>query len=97
MVLSADDMGDPHGVIVDHDGELVGREPVGPDNDKVPEIACMEAHRPPDQVLEDDLSGGDSEPVGRMSPGILDPPALRFAQVAAASAVAGRTAACQLG
>ena len=42
MVVAADDMGDAHVVVVDHDREIVGRRAVAAQDDEVVEILVGE-------------------------------------------------------
>jgi hypothetical protein len=42
MVVAADDVGDAHIVVVDHDREHVGRRAVGAQDDEVVEVLVLE-------------------------------------------------------
>ena len=51
MVVAADDMGDAHVVIVDHDREIVGRRAVGAQDDQVVELLVGDRDLALDMVL----------------------------------------------
>jgi hypothetical protein len=52
-LLAADDVGDPHEVVVDDDGEVVGREAVGLEDDLV--VWDRRVDPPGDEVVEGGL------------------------------------------
>ena len=56
MVVAADDVGDAHVVVVDDDGEHVGRRAVGAQKHEVVEILVLPHHPALDLVLDDRLA-----------------------------------------
>src|SRR6185369_575462 len=56
MIVSADDSGDPHALVVDNHDKVIGGRPVAPLNDQVVELFVVEGYRPLDEIVE----GGDS-------------------------------------
>ena len=58
VVVAADDMGHVHVVIVDHDGEHVGRRAVGAKQDEIVEILVLPHDPALDLVLDDRLALG---------------------------------------
>src|SRR4029079_722463 len=56
MIVAANDMGDAHVVIVDHDGEIVGRRPVASEDDEVVEILIGEGYASLHLVVDDRLA-----------------------------------------
>ena len=51
VIVAADDVGDAHVVIVDHDREHVGRLAVGAQQHEIVDVARLDAHRALHQVL----------------------------------------------
>ena len=60
MVVAADDVGDAHVMVVDDDGEHVGRRSVGAQQDEVVELLVGEGHAALDAVLDHRLAVGRS-------------------------------------
>ena len=56
MVVTPDDVGHGHVQVVDHHGEVVGREAVRPHDDEVVELVVANDHPPPDEVVNDRLA-----------------------------------------
>ena len=52
VIVSADDVGDPHVRVVDRDREVVQRGAVAAGDDEVVLAAVLEPHRPADQVVD---------------------------------------------
>ena len=57
MVVAADDVGDAHVVIVDHDGEHVGRVAVAAQKHEVVEVLVLPDHAALNLVLDHGLAG----------------------------------------
>ena len=56
MVVAADDVGNTHIVVVDHDGEVVDRTSVGASQDEVVEVLVAPDHPALDLILNDGLA-----------------------------------------
>ena len=56
MVVAADDVGDAHVVVVDHDGQHVGRRAVRAQQHEVVEILVLPDHAALDRVLDHRLA-----------------------------------------
>ena len=56
MVVAADDVGDAHVVIVDHDCEHIGRRAVRAQQDEVVELGVLHGHAALDLVVDDRLA-----------------------------------------
>ena len=52
VVVAPDDVGHPHVVVIDHDGEVVGGRPVGPQQDQVVQVHVLEDHLALDLVVD---------------------------------------------
>ena len=52
VILAADDVRHLHQVIVDHDREVVDRNPARADQDDILDVLRMNRHRAPDQVID---------------------------------------------
>ena len=62
VVLAADDVGDLHRGVVDHDREVVERRPVGTDDDEVAaEVRDVDLDAAADDVVESDDALADPE------------------------------------
>ena len=57
MVVAADDMGDAHVVVVDHDRQHVGRVAVAAQQDEIVEVLVLPDHAALDLVLDHGLAG----------------------------------------
>ena len=82
MVVAADDVGDRHVVIVDDDGEVVGRRAVGAQDDEVVELLVRHRDRALDAVVDDGLAlarrleaGSPARRSGGTSPAVAVAPA----------------------
>ena len=53
MIVAANDMGDAHVMVVDHDRMHIGRRPVAAQQDHVVELAVRHAHRSLHQIVDD--------------------------------------------
>ena len=67
MVLPADHVADLHGVVVGDDGEVVGGDAVGADDDEIADRLALKGHRPADEVLEGDRSRLHAETPDRLT------------------------------
>lgn len=64
MTHRSDDMGDAHERVIDGDAEVVDRQAVAPQNDKVAQVVGVEGDIAPDPVRDDHLLvGRHPEPV----------------------------------
>ena len=52
VVVAANDMGNAHIVIVDHDGEHVGRTAVGSQQDEIVDLGILDGHPPLNAVVD---------------------------------------------
>ena len=78
VVVAADDVSDPHVMIVDHDREHIGRGPIGAEQDKVVELGVLHRDSALDEVfdhrlafargLEPDHRRGSLKPVRPIAP-----------------------------
>ena len=57
VIVAANDVGDAHVVIVDHDGEHVGRIAVAPQQDEIVEVLVLPHHAALDFVLDHGFAG----------------------------------------
>jgi hypothetical protein len=57
VIVAADDVGDAHVVVVDHDGEHVGRIAVAAQQHEVVEVLVLPDHAALDLVLDHGLAG----------------------------------------
>ena len=57
MIVAADDMGDAHVVVVDHDGQHVGRRAVGAQQHQIVEILVLPDDAALHLVLDHGLAG----------------------------------------
>ncbi len=81
MIVAADDMGDAHVVIVDHDGEHIGRRAVGAQQHEIVEVLVLPDDAALDLILDHGLAGlRRLEPDRRLDAG------RRFARIAVAPA-----------
>ena len=56
VVVAADDVGDAHVVVVDHDRQHVGRRSVGAQQHEIVEVLVLEDHAALDLILDDGLA-----------------------------------------
>ena len=61
MLLTPYYVGDTHKVVVDYAGEVIGREAVAFDDDKIAEFGCIETDLAANHVIDNDCSFGHSE------------------------------------
>jgi len=54
MIISSNDMGDVHPIVIDDAGEIVGCHSVRPDNDKIADSFRIEGHSPMNKVFKGD-------------------------------------------
>ncbi len=87
VIVPADDVGDPHGGIVDDDGEVVGREAVALEDDKVAELVVLESDDVADEVLPRCLPVRDDEAHCRRNPFLPKCVLLGFGESAAPAVV----------
>ena len=52
MVVAPDDVGHAHVVVIDHDGQVVGGRPVGPQQDQIIQVNVLEDHLALDLVVD---------------------------------------------
>ena len=90
VILAADDVGDLHRLVVDHDHEVVERHPVAADDHEVAEQRVVELDLAADQVVEADVLRRDLEADDRRATLGLEGGALRIGQAQAAAVVARR-------
>ena len=81
VILSADDVGDLHRLVVDHDHEVIERHAVGSHDHEVPEQLVVELDLAADEVIEPDLLRLDLEADGRRPAFRLEDRPLRIGQV----------------
>ncbi len=90
MVLAADDVGDRHGLVVDHHHEVVERHPVAAHDHEVAEQRVVELDLAADQVVEADLLRRDLEAERRSASVGHERGAIRIGQAEAAPVVTRR-------
>jgi hypothetical protein len=56
MIIAPNDMGDSHGHVIHHDGKVVGRRTIAPENDEVVEFRVVKNNLAFDQIVENGLS-----------------------------------------
>jgi len=67
MIVASDDVGDAHVVIVDHDGEHVGRVAVAAQQHEIVEVLVLPDHAALHLILDHGLAGqGRAEPDRRL-------------------------------
>ncbi len=76
-LLSADDVGDPHQVIVDHIGQVVGGEAIGFQQNLIVNLGVFEAHLAAQTIHHDGLAGfrhsqADDKRLARGGPRVRD-------------------------
>lgn len=97
-LFAAQDVADRHVVVVDDHGQLIGRVAVALEQDRILELGRLEAHRPAQQVLHQDLAfegHGQADDVG---PALVGQPGrLGRVELAAAPIVGTRQAGLSTG
>ena len=96
VVVAAHDVGDRHVDVVHDDRQVIGRVPVGPQDDQIPDRGVVHVDRPVDHVVEPGPAWRDLEPNGMRRPVVGEAGQLLLPPVQA-RAVVLPPASCRLG